>query len=366
MTSFLRRLFGESEPARPTQARETSSAGAGSASASSSRASVAQYAPAPRAPDAPDRSLASTHDGGIAEGLAGPELQHTLQTRVLAALKRVETELVSDDAITADLALLIQSLREHPINEIRQLPVAAQRALSMIHDDASTGSLVELFEQDPAISQALLKQVNSAFYNPNGSRVVSLSDAIGRMGLAGVQGVVMQQTVAGMVSRPGGQLDAMVTQVWDHMVRTAPLSRYLAPHFDANPDKAFLLGLLHDVGKLAVFDRITELRSTLRRPLVLERHMMGRALTILHAPLGGLIVEQWKLDSEVARAVANHHRNPRPTRRDVLSEVVYVAERLDLSRAQKQFIDLPEMWEEAGLTASLLTVSKAISDYSWS
>ncbi|HEY4130319.1 MAG TPA: HDOD domain-containing protein [Gemmatimonadaceae bacterium] len=359
MTSLLRRLFGESESTEaattslksPVRITDTSSANDGSSQTAAPNQSVATYTP--------------NSDSHPTETTDAPaiQFQEQLNKRFTAGLRQVEAELVSNDPITADLKLLLQTLREQKIEQIRQLPLAAQRALSLLHAEASTSALVTQFEKDPVICQALLKQVNSAYYNPNGARVVSLSDAINRMGRAGVQSVVMEQTLAGMVSRPGGQFDAMVQQVWDHMVRVAPLARHLAPAFGANADQAFLLGLLHDVGKLAVFDRVTDLRTSKRRTMVIDKDAMGRALSILHEPLGGLIVEQWQLDADVARAVATHHRDPRPVRRDVLSEVVFVAERVDLASQRKQFVDLPAMWDEAGLTASMDAVTDAVSRY---
>jgi HD-like signal output (HDOD) protein len=284
-----------------------------------------------------------------------------LHTRFLKSLRQVENELISDDPITADLKLLVTTLRDQPIERIRQLPVAAQRALALLHGDATTKELVELFQQDPSISQALLQQVNSTYYNPSGARVVSLPDAISRIGRAGVECVVMQQSVSGMISRPGGNLDVMVQQVWNHMVRVAPLARCFAPAFNASPDQAFLGGLLHDVGKLAVFDRITELRSRHRRTLVLERRKVGRALVVLHESLGGLIIDRWGLGIDVARGVALHHRDSRPIQRDVLSEVVHLAERIDIARELKQTVDLPAIWESAALTGSIDAATQALA-----
>src|SRR5581483_6924011 len=203
-------------------------------------------ASAGRSPDA-NSTDAAAPGSAAAEGVAAPAAEpagseSAMQTRLTAALRQIERELISDDPITADLRILIKAIAEQPIERIRQLPTAAQKALSMLHGDAPTSALVKLFEQNPAMSQALLQQVNSAHYNPTGARIVSLTDAINRMGRAGVQCVVMEQSVAGMVSRPGGQLDAMVQQVWNHMVRVAPLARRLAPAFAANADQSFLIG----------------------------------------------------------------------------------------------------------------------------
>jgi len=262
---------------------------------------------------------------------------------------------------SSDVVLLMRALRGDPVAGIRQLPVAAQRALSLLRDDAPTNMLVDLFERDPAITQALLQQVNSAYYNPSGTRILSLSDAITRMGRVGVQSVLMEQSIAGMVSRPGGDLDAMAQQSWDHMVRVAPLARRLAPAVGAPPDQAFLLGLLHDVGKLVVFDRISELRGAKRRLLNIDKHVVSRALRLLHEPLGGLIVQNWGLDSDIARAIGSHHREPPPAVRDVLGEVVYVAERVDLAHARKEAPSLEAIWHAGGLTGDIAATADALA-----
>ena len=148
-------------------------------------------------------------------------------------------------------------LAARPSMTIRQLPLAAQRALAMLGDEASTASLALLFEKDPAITQSLLVRANSAYYNPTGKRVLSMSNAITRLGHGGVRNVLIQNSLQGLVCRPGGALDAMVEQAWSHMVRTAPLARAIAPDFGVDGEKAFALGLLHDVGKLVTFDRLT-------------------------------------------------------------------------------------------------------------
>jgi putative nucleotidyltransferase with HDIG domain len=358
MTSFLRRLFGNPVSTAASPATRPTATVAHPAERTA-------RTPGPRATSPAATSPApKTGTGSESSHASGEAPNGELRARFLAALRQIEAELITDDPITADLQLLVNSLRDHPIERIRQLPVAAQRALSLLHGDAATKALVALFEQDPAICQALLQTVNSAHYNPSGARIVSLPDAINRIGRAGVQCVVMEQSVAGMVSRPGGFLDQMVQQVWNHMVRVGPIARMLAPAFDANPDQAFLLGLLHDVGKLAVFDRVTELRSSQRRVLILERRMLGRALGLLHESLGGMIVEQWKLDGDVARAVASHHRDPRPVPRDVLSEVVYLAERIDLMRELKQTPDLSALWQDGALTGSIEMASRALAEES--
>ena len=343
MVSFLRRFFG-SPKAAPAPPNAPIHAGV----SRSSRAVSVVLADAPAEPST---------SGGAEQPI---ELLQHLRARLDFALHHLDESLIGEHRRSPDVANLLRALRNDPLTGIRQLPVAAQRALALLHGDAPTTLLVGLFEQDPAITQGLLHQVNSVYYNASGARVSSLVDAITRMGRAGVQGVVLQQSVAGMVSRPGGDLDAMAQQAWNHMVRVAPLTREIASAFGVAPEQAFLLGLLHDVGKLVVFDRITELRSSQRRTLVIDRQIVARALRLLHEPLGGLVIQQWGLDSEIARAVGWHHRDPVPTTRDPLSEVIFVAEHVDLARERKEPIDLDQLWERGQLAGDKAAVADAL------
>ncbi len=291
----------------------------------------------------------------------GVVLQEELRQGFASALQRLDQDLIDDHQRSNDAALVMRVLRDDPVTGIRQLPVAAQRALSMLHGDASPKALVAVLEKDPALSQALLRQVNSAYYNPSGKRIVSLTDAINRMGRVGVQGVIFEQSVSGMVSRPGGELDAMVEQVWNHMVRTAPIARQLARAFEIRPDEGFLVGLLHDVGKLVVFDRITEVRGAQRRLLSLDRGIVGKMLRLLHEPLGGLVVQQWGVEPDAARAIASHHRDPIPPIRDRLCELTYLAERIELAHARKETPDLDALWSAGALTGDRAAAGSALA-----
>ena len=253
---------------------------------------------------------------------------------------------------TGDLALLARELRTNPATAIRQLPLAAQRALAMLNDEASTASLALLFEKDPAITQALLVRANSTYYNPVGKRVLSLSNALTRLGHGGVRCVLLEQSLQGLVCRPGGALDGMVQQVWSHMVRTAPLARAIAPDFGVDREKAFALGLLHDVGKLVMFDRLTAMRARQHRDVNVDHLTIVRALRLLHEPLGGIAVQRWGLGDEAARAVGEHHREPIPAQRDPLSEVLYVAERLELAQHRNMPFDADTAWSRGGLNGA--------------
>jgi HD-like signal output (HDOD) protein len=234
---------------------------------------------------------------------------------------------------------------------IRQPPVAAQAVLQLARRPYGADQMVKLIERDPALSQSLLRHANSAWYGGSAQNpIMAIKPAIQRVGTKGIHATVMFEVVQGEISRPGGEFDPWARMVWEHMVRAAPIARALAPSFGADPDEAFTLALLHDVGKLVIFDRVAAERKRLRRDVRITGIFLSDALSRLHELLGGIALLEWGLDPAAAAVVADHHRRTYPPSASPFSEVVYLAEHLDLAHQHKREVDLDRLWGEGRLT----------------
>jgi len=278
----------------------------------------------------------------------------------LTATLRHRIEALLRDLVDADARLLLENIAAEPTATIRQLPAAAQRALALTQRaEPPIAELTVVFEEDPTLAQALLTQANSGMYG-GGRPVLSVRDALQRLGVSAARNVLMGHTVSALLCRPGGKYAKLVDDVWQHMVRTAPIARRIASAFNADPEEAFGLGLLHDVGKLVIFDRLTTLRIELRREVVIPASDLSTILRALHEPLGGLAVHNWNLGGAAAAAVASHHRDPVPALRDALSEVLCVAEAADIASIRGEEFDLALTWDRAVLGGSAIRVERAL------
>jgi HD-like signal output (HDOD) protein len=291
-------------------------------------------------------------DGGANAGAEnGPPAPPGAHERIADSVAELESRFSMHRRWADAGALLVRLARGGAV--VRQPPLAARGALALLRRRAyGLGEVVELLEQDPALSQALLRHANSAWYAGLSSQpLVSLTAAAQRVGGSGVHAAVMQHIIHAQLSRPGPGLDPMVGMVWGHLVRTAPLARGLAPLFRADPEEAFLAGLLHDVGKLVFFDGVAEERKRLRRDLELPPGLVKAALLLLHEPLGGLAVAEWGMDARLARIISTHHRGFVAPGDEPLSEVVYAAEAVDVARQRNGRVDLAGIWEAGRLSA---------------
>lgn len=260
-----------------------------------------------------------------------------------------------------DHGAVLDALREPGAHEIKQPPLAAQAVLNVCRRrNYSVTELNRLISRDPALSQALLRHANSAWYTSRlAGKVISINAAVQRVGTKGVHATVMAHVMEGELSRPGPGLDKMVQTVWKHMVRTAPIARALSRPFKADPDAAYTLGLLHDAGKLVIFDRIAGARKKVRRDLKLSDEFISATLRTLHEPLGALAALQWGIEADHSASIASHHRTS-PEGDQPMAEVLYLAERIDLANTSGSEMALDEWWSAGKLSGDRTLVENIL------
>lgn len=243
---------------------------------------------------------------------------------------------------------------------VQQPPAAAQQALAVAGDPGcELPALVAAVERDPALVRGLMRHASSALHGA-GRPPASIDDAVRRLGGQGVQIAVLAGLAEALLARGGGRYAALAQDVWAHMVRTGPVARALAPAFGVPAGEAMLLGLVHDVGKLVLFDLVSALRQEGGREVVVPPALGAEALRALHEPLGGLALLRWGVAPRLAWAVAHHHRLGEGRGADPHTELLFVAERLELARTYGQPVELAA-WHQAGaLTVELSRLDGAI------
>ena len=102
---------------------------------------------------------------------------------------------------------------------------------------------------------------------------------------------------------------------WRHSIAVGIVGRLLAAKMEVpHAQQAFLGGLVHDIGKLALLTHnLNDYSETLeearvsQRPLhVLEKQRFGYT----HAEIGGALCEKWWLPAPFRKAIERHHEKP--------------------------------------------------------
>lgn len=215
-----------------------------------------------------------------------------------------------------------QLLEEHQRRGALELPLlsdTAARVMALCNDENSEArDLAEVMKRDQSLAGHVLRVANSAAYAPK-EEIVSLQQAISRLGLPTVREIALAISVKGRVFQvPGHQ--TRIRSMWMHSAAAAVYSREVALLLRVNAEGAFMCGLLHDIGKPVVLQTLLDLVKE-RTNKAIPSGLIELAMDEFHEAWGALLVRSWDLPEWVGGVVEHHHhwnRAPEEIRREVL------------------------------------------------
>jgi putative nucleotidyltransferase with HDIG domain len=201
-----------------------------------------------------------------------------------------------------DRAITLESL---PV-----LPAVVSKLMSLDREQGDYfDQVVRLAAQDPPFCAKLMSAANVSASGPNGA-ITAIQPAVARLGPERVAAIVTAATVTRVfVPRTDGQF-----ALWWHSIDVATTAEVMAralPQGGVDPCAVYVMGLLHDVGRFAMFadtpDKLDEVNARdWESPdeLVRDEHDV---YGFDHAKLGASACEQWRLPKLIVEAVRHHH-----------------------------------------------------------
>ncbi|HEY8027614.1 MAG TPA: HDOD domain-containing protein [Burkholderiaceae bacterium] len=208
------------------------------------------------------------------------------------------------------MALLSMSDVVKNIRDLPALPVIVIELMSTLdEDEAGSNDLADRLSRDQALTAKTLRLANSSFYGMQ-SKVTSIQQAIAILGFNGVRGLVTTAAIiGGFSSNEHAGFD--FSGFWRHSIATAVCAKNLARQLKINQDYAFMIGLLHDIGRLVLvtgsadhYAKVTAFQQDKDSyPIEAEREVLG----IDHAMVGSALAAHWKFPPVMQKAILDHH-----------------------------------------------------------
>ncbi len=215
------------------------------------------------------------------------------------------------------------------VNDLPPMPKVLFKAREVLSDpNSSFKDISKIIESDQAIAAKILKVANSAYYGLSGM-VSSIHQASVVLGYKTLEQVI---TMVSSTSLLGKQLKGYglnAGALWKHSLATAMASRMIAAkRAPSLENDAFSVGLIHDVGKLALDPHILKNRPAIdtfmrdRSPsfLLAEHHVLG----FDHTEIAHDLCQKWKLPENQAAAMRYHH-HPEESKDNDLAHIVHLA-----------------------------------------
>jgi len=199
---------------------------------------------------------------------------------------------------------------------------------------SSAYSVAKLMSEDPGMSASVLRVTNSAFYSL-ATPVTSVKQAVVVIGLDAVKSLVVSASIVDMFKGDQVGRDFQDT-FWRHSLAAAfgarTLLRSIRPTDIAACERAFTGGLLHDIGKMALYLHnpaayqavAKQAQAGIEQELEAERKAFG----FDHAQVGCALTLKWNLPEDLSLAIGHHHDPLTLQEGHLLVDVLHVADAL--------------------------------------
>ncbi|WP_082805939.1 HDOD domain-containing protein [Marichromatium gracile] len=171
-------------------------------------------------------------------------------------------------------------------------------------------TLARICARDPSLTTRMLAIANSAAFRRRAPTFTSLERVLVTLGLDTIKTVALTTALVQAFAPERPLPAATLAAFWRHALVTAALARALARTLSIDaPERLYLAGLLHDIGRLVIATQRGEWppegpgEGDAAHLLVCERERLG----VDHCAVGGALLAAWRLPEPLVMAARHHH-----------------------------------------------------------
>jgi putative nucleotidyltransferase with HDIG domain len=197
-------------------------------------------------------------------------------------------------------------------------------------DQVNLLQLAELIARDESLAAQCLRMANSPLFS-RGPATDSLRGAVRTLGLTRITDIAISCSLTRIAPNSQKGIDPII--FWQHSLACAIIARRLARAVGfGDPEKAYLAGLLHDIGYIVNLVLFSEQTAAAMEKARQENLFMGDVeyaqLGFTHCQTGEILGRKWNLPETLVEVILCHHDVPTAKANPALTAIVALADRL--------------------------------------
>jgi len=198
--------------------------------------------------------------------------------------------------------------------QLPKLPVLFGEINKMLENPfTSNRKISQLLMKDQAMVAGILKLCNSALYSRR-QEITNLANAVTFLGTQTLRNIILQISMVRLFPFDEKEIPEFSADTfWEHSLGTGFFTSIMVRKLNLPPsDDYYIGGLLHDLGKLAVYQfypgKFKEIILKQINDGVIDIEAEEEVLGVNHADIGDYLAGKWKFKPAVAAAIRDHHK----------------------------------------------------------
>lgn len=205
----------------------------------------------------------------------------------------------------------IQAKIRKSIEDVPSLPLTALKIIRLANNiNSPPQAMLETIKVDPVITGKVLQLINSSYFGLSAT-VTDLRQALVMLGNNTIKNLALTSALLQTMKTKGsGNSELDLDGLWLRSLSTAVGAKIIArvagmPRLQL--DEFFLIGLLHDLGRIFIFqflaDEYVDVLNKARNDNISLNEAELEILTMTAPEIGGLLADKWQLPPNISAGI---------------------------------------------------------------
>ena len=222
------------------------------------------------------------------------------------------------------------------ISDLPTIPAIVSKVVSLLDNkDADPDDIADLILSDQVLAARVIRVVNSPLYRVN-VPISSVKRALLFLGFKSVREMILTSYFIDCFRRKDQPFDMKL--FWMHSFSVGAISRRIALLVDfPDMEKAYLVGILHDIGKVFLGhyckNEYGEMLNNINNTSTTTYDGEFKTFGTTHSEVGLCLAQRWNFPAAYCDVILNHHTADLADEDQLLTAIVALADFYCLSHA---------------------------------
>lgn len=211
-------------------------------------------------------------------------------------------------------------------DSLPKCPTTITQLLQVLQqEDSSYKDVTALINKEPVLASKVITLANNPLFRPKSGEVTSIENAAQLLGMAKLSALATTIMMRQLIEIKPIYFKMFGKYLWEHSQQCALACGYLAERSGHDYFNAYLIGLVHDIGKLVIFQELLNALRQSHPDVHPNEKLIASIVDHTAAQLSCVSLKHWNLPMTIQTAVCEQAKKQDPEEFSPMGYILYSA-----------------------------------------